>query len=311
MRQPTVKKLTAHLHLMVLSTALCGSAFSSWAAAAVSHLSAEDFMKVRCHPQGHPALTHWTGHVTTSGPAAEKPQTLFKISGFNVARCYKDETGNWMVVSRELTYFLDPVSGTPLHTWKNPWTSETVPVVHIANALVQQKIPAAMSIPVESLGDSSLIRLDVPLSYPNPLAGDARFAEYSPENFYKAHESFTYVVSSKELNHLSTLETLHDVQVSWTRVSPWMPWMKMKGAPGYVVFNAIVKKDEHFSDLPELIQKEIQEKLPLYADAPSCIVSGQPNVSSWTYFKDNFAAYLAGLKFPLAAPLSQAQGECR
>lgn len=280
------------------------------AQAAVHHLSAEDFMKVRCNPKGTPSFTRWSGQVTTSGPASDKAQTLFKIIGFNVARCYPDASGNWTVTSRELTYFLDPISGELIDTWLNPWTSEKLPIVHIANSLVQQKISSKVQIPVEMLGDSSILRLDVPLSYPNPLASESRFADYSPEAFYKAHESFTYVVSTEEIRNIASLDSLQKVQVSWTRVSPWMPWMKMKGSPGYLVFNAIVRKVERFEDLPQLIQRDIYERLPLYGDAPQCIVAGRPNVSSWTYFKENFDAYLSGSKFPLSAPLNQTQGEC-
>jgi hypothetical protein len=280
------------------------------AEAAPTSLSAEDFIKIRCHTDGLPAYTQWSGNITTSGVDKDEVKTLFKIVGFNVARCYRNNSGNWMVSSRELTYYLDPVTGLVVHNWKNPWTNESVPVIHIANDLVQQPIPAVIKIPVEKLGATAIVRIDVPLSYPNPLGGDARFSDYSPERFYKAHESFSYVVSSAELKDLSAKKTLEDVQVSWTRVSPWMPWMKMKGMPGYVVFNAIVSKVRSFSDLPELIQSDIRERLPLYADAPQCIVTNRANVSSWTYFKENFQAYLTGLQFPLPAPLSLAENEC-
>ncbi|MBM3382810.1 MAG: DUF1838 domain-containing protein [Betaproteobacteria bacterium] len=298
------------MFIHVLLATLIMSTQTRKAVAASHALTAEEFMKVRCHPDGSPAYTEWTGSVTTSGVGAERARTLFKIVGFNVARCYRDAAGRWMVSSRELTYYLDPVSGEVLYTWKNPWTNESVPVVHIANDLVQQPIPAEMMIPVESLGATSIIRIDVPLSYPNPLAGDARFYEYSPESYYKAHESFSYVVATEDLQRINSIGTVDNVQVSWTRLSPWMPWMKMKGATGAVVFNALVRKVRNFSDLPELIRNEVSEHLPLYQDAPRCIVAGRTNVSSWTYFKDNFASYQAGLRFPRPAPLSLAEQEC-
>ena len=280
------------------------------ARSSTTQVSAEEFIKIRCHPDGSPSFTQWSGNVTTSGPAAEKAQTLFKIVGFNVAKCYRDPSGNWMVSSRELTYFLNPFTGDILNTWNNPWTQETLPVVHISNLLVQQKIPGTTQFSAETQGATSVIRIDVPLSYPNPLAGDIRFADYSPENYYKAHESFSYVVANEDLKNITQLDSLKNVQVIWTRVSPWMPWMKMKGAAGYLVFNAIVSKVDGLSQLPMLIQSEIQNRLPLYSNAPLCIVAGRGNVSSWSYFKDNFASYLAGSRFPLAAPITQAQGEC-
>ncbi|NBO39625.1 DUF1838 domain-containing protein [bacterium] len=273
-------------------------------------LSATDFIKVRCNPTGSPTFTHWHGTVTTSGPGGDNPQVLFKISGFNVARCYADDAQNWTVASRELSFFLDPVSGDVLNSWIQPWSQESLPVVHIANALVQQKIPAVARIPVESLGDTSIARVDVPLNYPNPLASDARFADYSPEPFYKAHESFSYIFSKMDFENIAQLNSVENVQVSWTRVSPWLPWMKMKGAPGYLVFNAIVQRVGSFSELPTLIKDQIGQGLDLFLDAPHCVVAGKANVSSWTYFKKNIDAYLNGSRFPLAAPANLSLGEC-
>jgi hypothetical protein len=300
-----------HVALGTLLVAASGQSASANTPKLQRTLTASEFIKVRCHSDGSASYTRWQGTVTTSGPAEEVAQTLFKIVGFNVARCFADSSGNWTVSSRELTYFLDPTTGALLNEWRNPWTQEVLPVMHIANLLVQQKIPASIQIPVEIFGDTALIRMDVPLSYPNPLSGDTRFADHSPEPFYKAHESFTYVTSSGSLKELDQKTNIEGVQVSWTRVSPWLPWMKMKGQPGYLVFNALVQKVKSFTDLPELVRSQIEEKLPAYADAPRCVVSGRPNVTSWTSFKDNFDAYLNGALFPLPAPQSAIAGECR
>ena len=281
------------------------------ALAETTPVSAQDFMKIRCNTLGETATTTWHGHVTTTGIGYEKPQTLFKIAGFNVARCLADDTGNWIVTSREMTFYLDPTTSEILRQWKNPWTGDTVPVVHIANALVQQRIPASMQLNAESSGDTSILRIDVPLSYPNPLSGDSRFTDYSPEATYKAHESFSYVLSRNDVRQLSAIDSVAQVQVSWTRVSPWIPWMKMKGAAGQLVFNAIVKKLKKDEPLPEFFTEEIQRSgTQLYLDAPRCIVKNKPNVSSWTYFKDNFEKYAMNAIFPLPEPASIADTEC-
>lgn len=293
----------------ILVTTSC--AFSLNARAETSTLSATDFIKIRCNTQTEAAVTTWRGTVTTTGVAADRSQTLFKIHGYNIARCFKDEAGNWTVASRELTFYQDPTTGEILRQWQNPWTQETVNVVHIANALVQQKIPAVAALGVQSLGDTSIVRIDVPLSYPNPLAGDVRFADYSPEATYKAHESFSYVVSRKELNSIGSVDSIANVQVSWTRVSPWLPWMKMKGAAGQLVFNAIVEKQKTSSEIPAIIREQItQAQLELYLDAPRCIVKGQPNVTSWTYFKDNFDSYMTNAVFPRPETAARANSEC-
>ena len=286
--------------------------FTSFGNADSTAISVSDFMKIRCNSGGQSTLTTWHGNVTTTGVGSEKSRTVFKISGFNIARCQQNETGEWTVTSREMTFYLDPVSGEVLRSWLNPWTNETVPVVHIANALVQQKISSSTNLTAESAGETALLRIDVPLSYPNELSKDSRFADYSPESTYKAHESFTYVFARKDLDALSRVNSIAGVQVSWTRVSPWLPWMKMKGAGGHLVFNAIVRKHDDVGSLPQFFKNEIaQSDSALYLDAPRCIVKGRPNVSSWTYFKEHFEEYLAQSVFPRPEPAALAADECR
>jgi hypothetical protein len=297
--------------LLRLFTISSAALFLRDAHALTTTVSAGDFMKIRCNAAGKSTLTTWQGNVTTTGIGADKSRTLFKIAGFNIARCLKNDADDWVVTSREMTFYLDPQSGEVLKNWLNPWTNETVPVVHIANALVQQKISGDANLGAESAGETSLLRIDVPLSYPNPLGQDSRFSDYAPENTYKAHESFTYVFSRKDLAALGQLDAVSGVQVSWTRVSPWLPWMKMKGATGHLVFNALVTKLEDNASLPEFFKNEIfRSKTELYFDAPRCIVKNRPNVSSWTYFKDNFEAYVTQAEFPRPEPATLAAGEC-
>ncbi|NBX16347.1 MAG: DUF1838 domain-containing protein [Proteobacteria bacterium] len=274
-------------------------------------VNSADFTKIRCNSSGRTTLTTWKGNVTTTGTASDKSSTLFKIAGFNVARCFRDNAGDLIVSSREMTFYLDPSTGEVLRNWQNPWNGESLPVVHIANALVQQKIPQATSLTAESSGETTILRIDVPLSYPNPLGKDPRFADYSPDSSYKAHESFSYVFSRRDLMNIQQLDEVKNVQVSWTRVSPWLPWMKMKGVSGQLVFNAIVQKHEDSAELPELFKGEIARSgTELYLDAPQCIVSNKPNVSSWTYFRDHFDAFLTKAVFPRPEPASLAQEEC-
>lgn len=85
----------------------------------------------------------------------------------------------------------------------------------------------------------------------------------------------------------------------------------MGGLSGHLVFNALVQKNKSADEIPELIRSQIASAdLGVYLDAPRCVVKNQSNVSSWTYFKDNFEAYARGLPFPRPEPASRAVGEC-
>lgn len=66
----------------------------------------------------------------------------------NVSKA-KVEDGKLKVTGRELTYYLDPVTGEKLDKWNNPWTGENnLPVVHIANNPVQMELPSFIPLDV-------------------------------------------------------------------------------------------------------------------------------------------------------------------
>ena len=67
----------------------------------------------------------------------EADRLLFRVEGMNIRACtsIKDpKRGNgFRMVSRELLFYQDPVTGELMDEWKNPWTGETVEVLHVAN----------------------------------------------------------------------------------------------------------------------------------------------------------------------------------
>ncbi len=74
--------------------------------------------------------------------------------------------------------------------------------------------------------------------------------------------------------------------------------MKMKGQPGQLVYSASIRKLLRFEELSPFLQQEITSRLPVYREAPRCFLAVD-NQTSWTYFRQNFAAYLEGAQFPL------------
>ena len=101
-------------------------------AATPSKITIEDFMRLRCGTGGQTAIMEFSG-TTYSNIPQEKQRPLFGLSGMNVARCFQDDSGDWWLSSREIMYYTDLETGQPIHRWHNPWTNETLPVVHVAN----------------------------------------------------------------------------------------------------------------------------------------------------------------------------------
>ncbi|MDJ0900038.1 MAG: DUF1838 domain-containing protein [Xenococcus sp. MO_188.B8] len=254
------------------------------------------WVKTRNSLSSESAILLWTGSIYAMMPN-ERRKHLFKIVGMSISRCIPQADNSWDFTSRELTYYLDPETNQVLHRWKNPWTGETLPVVHVANNPVQGLFQDDFPVIVNE--DTSTFVFDLFTNYPNPLAGDSRFVEYSPQPTYQATELFKLTVPTKELLDPEVLE-VSQVILSWDRIGPWLPWMKMGNKPGQLIYSAHGKKLKGVEYLPQWLQDELNHRVPLYKDAPKSIMESE-NITSWKYFKQHFDAYLAGEQFPIAA----------
>lgn len=255
---------------------------------------AKEWVKVRSALDGTSRFLTWNGAIYSFVPNEPKKR-LFKIVGLSVSRCIADTDSGWKFTSRELTYYLDPNTGEILHKWENPWTGEIVPIMHVANNPVQGYFKGIFPAKVE--GEITTFVFDLFPSYPNPLAEDSRFIDYSPNPNYQAAELFKLTVPTAELFN-TELVSVSKLILSWDRIGPWLPWMKMGNKPGNLIYSATGLKVNSFEELPQLLQDEINTRLPLYKDAAKTQLDTE-DMSSWTYFKHHFDAYLAGERFPL------------
>lgn len=237
----------------------------------------------------------WTGSIYSFVPG-EKRQRLFKMVGMSVSRCIPTEKDSWDFTSRELTYYLDPESGEKLETWKNPWTEEVVPVMHVANNPIQGHFKGQFPAQVED--ETTTLTFDIFPTYPNPLS-DPKFAEYFPNPNYQAAELFKFMVPTAELFD-DRLTAVSKLWLTWDRIGSWVPWMKMGDRAGHLIYSATGKKVANFAQLPQLLQDEINTRMPLYRNAAEALLDTE-DMTSWLYFKKYFDAYLAGETFPISA----------
>ena len=262
--------------------------------AEIKEFETKQWVKTRASLDGSSTFLTWSGSMYSFVPGEKKKQ-LFKIVGMSVSRCIGNEDKGWDFTSRELTYYLDPKTGEILHEWENPWTGDRVPVVHVANNPVQGHFNTPF--PGKVNGDITTFVFDLFPTYPNPLVEDDKFADYSPHPIYQAAELFKLTVPTEDLLNAET-KTVSRMDISWDRIGLWLPWMKMGDRPGYLVYSATGSKVHSFSDLPQLLQDEINNRVPLYKDAPPQLLDKE-DMTSWIYFRQHFDAYLAGEIFPL------------
>jgi Protein of unknown function (DUF1838) len=266
--------------------------------AEIQNFDAQHWVKTRSSldPNQSTFLT-WAGAIYAFVPGGKKNR-LFKMVGMSVSRCIPTEEGNWDFTSRELTYYLDPETGEILRQWENPWTGELLTVMHVANNPVQGHFKGTFPAQVE--GDSTTFVFDLFSTYPNPLAAETKFAEYSPNPTYQAAELFKITVPTEELLNPEIL-SVSKLQLYWDRVGPWVPWMKMGDHPGQLIYSAYGSKVNGFMELPPLLRDEIKTRVPLYKNAPESFLEVE-DITSWLYFQKYFDAYLAGETFPLPQP---------
>ena len=249
----------------------------------------EIMKRAQCGPKdGAPAVYYWTGRVY-SRVAGEPDRLLFTGEGMNIRQCAtvadpRRGTG-YRQVSREVMVFTDPKTGEIVREWTNPWTGEKVEVMQIANDPVN--VPAAFPYASDGkpfrpaykrIGPWLAMPLEVPLFYHNVLAGD--YQDYIGGK-YHAMEIFDFIAPADEI--LDTRKQTVAPSVSWVRISDWMPWMKMRGRQGQLVFNAVGTKLDSFEALPKVLKDEIAANYPAYRQAPPTD-DARPNETTWTAF---------------------------
>ena len=263
-----------------------------------STLGVEELVKARCSNNSSNIYCEWEGSVYAFVPQ-ERQKKLFNIIGMNVSRCLPQDDNKWLLTSREITLYLDPLTNEVLNYWQNPWTGETVPVVHVSLNPIQ--IVLQGEYPVFRQGKNVTFVVDIPLTYPNILGNNPQYQDYSPQQLYQAGEFFQYIVPMDEVLDPS-VTTVKSFSGSWMRWGMWLPWMKMKDKPGQLIYNAAIRKYQNFERLSPILRQLIDSRLPAYKEAPFEFVTGK-NETSWTYFHRHFDQYLEGAKFPIPEPL--------
>jgi len=245
--------------------------------------------KIMCSTVDGKAMTYtWNGRAY-SRRQGERDRLLFLVEGMNIRACVADKDdkrGNgFRLVSREILLYQDPETGAVLSKWDNPWSGETVDVLHVANDPVNfglyemDRSGQPLSWGGKVSGHAWWSSTTVPLFYPNPLA-----SEYQSEigGIYHATEMFNFFGESEDL--LDRSKTEAKVTVGWSRFSDWLPWMKMSGREGTIYMHTAGRKLESWDQLSDLMKRQIKQHYPEYNSAPP-LDDQRRNETSWLYYK--------------------------
>jgi hypothetical protein len=247
--------------------------------------SVEAFVRMRGDTSGKDSLMHWNGSVFAVFEN-EAPKRLFGFEGFNVSRMEKQSDGSWRMLTREYAIYRDPKSNAILNTWANPYTNKLNVVFHVQNDPVNQTFGRAMPngkqmpMPFKIADGDVQLGFDVPLAYPNPI-DPKKHPEVVGSATYSGSEHFGFFAKLADFQNPAL--TSVPVQISWSRTSPWTPWMKMGKRKGYLLFSAWGRKVSSFDSLAPDFKAHIESKDPKYFTAPKDWV--QPNATTWSEYK--------------------------
>ena len=235
-------------------------------------------------------LTYFLFHGDVfSRRAGEADRHLFRVEGMLVRSTEDlvdpDRGSGFRRLGREMMVFRDPLDGTLLDQWRNPFTAETVEVIPVANDHVngtyfeRDRQGREFSLPLERIGPHWSYRQVLPIRRANPLA-----AGYEREigGMYHAVELFSFSGAVSQLDDPGV--TSLDVMVSWSRISDWFPWMAMEGREGLVYVHATGAKLAGADELPALLAGLIDTQFPAFREPPPPGDSSAMD-TSWTEYK--------------------------
>ncbi len=240
-----------------------------------------------------PQFYFWTGTVHARR-AGEADRLLFAVQGVNPRACRNVEDAvrgsGYQAAARELMLYLDPQSGAVLRDWRNPWTGESVEVIHMENDPASMREPAfardAQGQPTPSrmrwleMGGVYTASRNQSFFRDSALGGD--YQDFVGGK-YRVMELSTFTVPRAALLAWRPGRPL-PYTATWVRISDWLPWMKMAGREGQIVLTSQGRSTLDFEALPEPLRGEILARHPQMRQTPA-FDDPRPFQTSWDSLK--------------------------
>lgn len=211
---------------------------------------------------------------------------LFEMDGFSVVRTMQMPDGNYRRLLKEIVFYRNIETGQIMDQWHNPYTDETVNVVPIANDPFNYDIkdtrPEGPSyggtreteanldpllLTWTDIGDKLLLDTGIDLFYPAGLQPQ-QWPRESAGAWNQVSEHFLFFADKADI--LNPAVTGIPVHGSWSRLTPWLPWMLMGQAPGLInYFCHFYTMPNGIADLPADLVAAASAIDPGYLEAPT------------------------------------------
>lgn len=232
----------------------------------------------------------------------EKVKELVGFEGFSFARLLDMGDGTYQKLLKEVGLYTDLKTGEVLDTYVNPYTEEEVKVVHIANdpfnyrigpfhakppsygGLNQDDFPdIPFILPWQEMPDGNVVlETDIHLYYPSALQPD-KWPRESSGAFNRVSEMFRYVIRRDDLANPDLTQI--DYTGTWSRITPWFPWLLMGQAEGhmsYICSMGAYDEDKIEEVVSAPVLAYVKENYPNYFSAPEKFE--EPSLSSLEHY---------------------------
>lgn len=248
----------------------------------------QDYLRIRADLSGQETVFHYSGEVYSMIPG-QKSMQLFALEGYSISRLQEVE-GGYQLLAKEVILLLDHRTREILTTWRNPFTGQSLPVLHILNdptnhSFVYQPdmLPYIKAmLPSQRLEDSVVYHSEIFPFYPHVLPR-REYSDHVQSDFFQAAEITEFRAGTAALADSSMSSV--PAEYRWNYISPWLPFMSMSDRAGQLLFVARGQKLKGgFAALPTALKAYVVSKHIDFSQAPTGWT--EPNQDPWTYFKE-------------------------
>ena len=227
----------------------------------------------------------WADGIVQGVRPGEAVRDLVGFKMLSTAKLLPHEDGNgYRKVLREIGLYTDLETGDILEEWRNPYLNETVKVVPIANDPFNSTItdywpdpPSYGGLNQEvrerrpfvldwtRRGDMAQLFMHINLFYPSALQ-PAEWPRESGSPFAQVTENFLYQIPWEDLQNPQL--TSVEYHGTWSRTTPWFPWMLMGPTPGHMQYQTFMGAVDSLDKIDPKVVAYVSEMYPKFLTAP-------------------------------------------
>jgi len=227
----------------------------------------------------------WARGIVQGVRPGEAVRDLVGFTMLSAARLLPYENGpGYRKVLREIGLYTDLKTGEVLEEWHNPYLDETVRVVHIMNdpfnhtitdfrppppsyGGLNRNVPPPQPLLLDWTRHGNRLHLfsHINLFYPSALQ-PSKWPRESAHPFAQVTEVFLYQIEWPEMqDRRRTSVTYHG---TWSRTTPWLPWMLMGPTPGHCQYHTFMGATDSLDQIDRRTVDWVAKHQPKFLEAP-------------------------------------------